>query len=133
MEEYTLPDRVFSCLTCQAYTASPARNSCSNRIESLSLSRFPFLVCIDFYLFSNMSADDLVEIDSLEATVIIDNELDPLSTIAPDTVHVTGLMGNVARCARDTLDDRGPGCKELRMEDICCSAHGLSILVVCIP
>lgn len=77
-----------------------------------------------------MSDFGLVEIDSLEATVIIDNELDPLSPVAPDTVHVSGLMGNLAKCSRNTLDDRGPACKELRMDNICCSAHGLSILVV---
>lgn len=77
-----------------------------------------------------MSNYGLVEIDSLEATVIIDNELDPLSTIAPDTVHVAGQMATLATCSPHKVDDRGPACREVRMEDICCSAHGLSILVV---
>lgn len=77
-----------------------------------------------------MSDYGLEEIDSLEALVIIDNELDPLSTVAPDTVQVTGHLGHLASCSPHKLNDRGGACKELRMEDICCSAHGLSILVV---
>lgn len=73
---------------------------------------------------------NLVEVDSLEAHVLIDNELDPMSTIAPDTVQVSGLMGHLAMSSPHNLDDRGDAHKELRMEDLCCSAHGLSILLV---
>ncbi|KAH3013836.1 hypothetical protein KXV73_005032 [Aspergillus fumigatus] len=76
-----------------------------------------------------MPSSNLVEIDSLEALVIIDNELDPLSPAAPDTVHVSGLMSSLATGSPHDLKDRGDAEKELRMEDICCSAHGLSILV----
>ncbi|KNG82106.1 metallo-beta-lactamase superfamily protein [Aspergillus nomiae NRRL 13137] len=72
---------------------------------------------------------DLVEVDSLEALVIIDNELDPLSPPAADTVQVSGLMGFLALQSTHELHDRGEAKKELQMEDICCSAHGLSILV----
>ncbi|BCS22786.1 MBL fold metallo-hydrolase [Aspergillus puulaauensis] len=72
---------------------------------------------------------NLVEVDSLEAHVLIDNELDPMSTIAPDTVQVSGLMGHLAMGSPHNLDDRGDAHKELRMEDLCCSAHGLSILL----
>ncbi|KKK15573.1 hypothetical protein ARAM_007435 [Aspergillus rambellii] len=72
---------------------------------------------------------NLVEVDSLEAVVIIDNELDPMSTIAPDTVQVSGLMGHLAMSSPHHLQDRGEAHKELQMEDICCSAHGLSILI----
>lgn len=77
-----------------------------------------------------MSEFDLVEVDSLEALVIIDNDLDPLSTIASDTVQVSGHLGHLATSSPHKVNDRGDACKELRMEDICCSAHGLSILVV---
>ncbi|KAL2831091.1 beta-lactamase-like protein [Aspergillus cavernicola] len=72
---------------------------------------------------------NLVEVDSLEAQIIIDNDLDPMSTIAPDTVQVSGLMGQLAMGSSHHLDDRGDAHKELQMEDICCSAHGLSILL----
>lgn len=77
-----------------------------------------------------MNTLNLQEIDSLEATVIIDNELDPLSPPAPDTVQITGTLGTIGLNSRHNLTDRGGACKEMRMEDICCSAHGLSILVV---
>ena len=77
-----------------------------------------------------MNTLDLQEIDSLEATVIIDNELDPLSPPAPNTVQIAGNLGTIGMNSMHKLTDRGGACKELRMEDICCSAHGLSILVV---
>ncbi|KZN94434.1 7,8-dihydropterin-6-methyl-4-(beta-D-ribofuranosyl)-aminobenzene-5'-phosphate synthase [Penicillium chrysogenum] len=72
---------------------------------------------------------NLEEVDSLEAIVIIDNELDPLSPPAPDTVQVSGNLGAIAMGSKHTLTDRGDACKELRLEDVCCAAHGLSILV----
>jgi 7,8-dihydropterin-6-yl-methyl-4-(beta-D-ribofuranosyl)aminobenzene 5'-phosphate synthase len=76
---------------------------------------------------------NLVEVDSLEALVIIDNELDPISPAAPDTVQISGLLNTIAANSPDDIDDRGDARKELRMEDICCSAHGLSILIVRAP
>lgn len=72
----------------------------------------------------------LQEIDSLEATIIIDNELDPLSPPGLDTVHVSGQLPTLAKCSPHKVDDRGAASKELRMEDLCCAVHGLSILVV---
>lgn len=76
----------------------------------------------------------LIEIDSLEIQVIIDNELDPLSQPAPDTVHLAGgTMPLIALSTSPALQpgERGNAVKEFRMEDICCSAHGLSIMIVC--
>ncbi|KAJ5772209.1 hypothetical protein N7520_002738 [Penicillium odoratum] len=72
---------------------------------------------------------NLQEVDSLEATVIIDNELDPLSPPAPDTVQVTGQMGSLMFKPGNETTGRGDASRELRMSDICCAAHGLSILV----
>ncbi|KAJ5816283.1 Metallo-beta-lactamase superfamily protein [Penicillium robsamsonii] len=72
---------------------------------------------------------NLEEVDSLEAIVIIDNELDPLSPPAPDTVQVSGNLGAIAMGSNHRLTDRGEAYKELRLEDVCCAAHGLSILV----
>ena len=95
--------------------------------------------CFYFFHFSSiqntiaMSDVGLVEVDSLEALVIVDNDLDPLSPTAPDTVQVSGLLGHLASNSPHKLNDRGDACKELRMEDVCCSAHGLSILVVSAP
>lgn len=73
---------------------------------------------------------DLQEVDTLEATVIIDNELDPLSPAAPGTVQIAGQMGSLIFKPDNEIMDRGDATRELRMEDICCAAHGLSILVV---
>lgn len=77
-----------------------------------------------------MHALDLQEVDSLEATVIIDNELDPLSPAAPDTVKIVGSMHTSTLDPSNHVTDRGEAHKEMRMGDICCSAHGLSILLV---
>ncbi|KAI1933883.1 hypothetical protein LOZ66_006205 [Ophidiomyces ophidiicola] len=71
----------------------------------------------------------LVEIDSLEITVIVDNELDVMSPPAPNTVQATGLLGNIAMESPYTLCNRGDASKELRMSNICCSAHGLSVMI----
>ncbi|PYI02098.1 metallo-beta-lactamase superfamily protein [Aspergillus sclerotiicarbonarius CBS 121057] len=71
----------------------------------------------------------LTELDSLSATIIIDNDLDPMSPVPPDTVEVTGLMRTLATCSPHEVHDRGDAHRELQMEDICCAAHGLSILV----
>jgi 7,8-dihydropterin-6-yl-methyl-4-(beta-D-ribofuranosyl)aminobenzene 5'-phosphate synthase len=73
---------------------------------------------------------NLGEVDSLEAIVIIDNELDPLSPPAPNTVQVSGNLGAIAMGSTHKLTDRGEACRELRLGDVCCAAHGLSILVV---
>lgn len=74
----------------------------------------------------------LVEVDSLQAVVIIDNELDPMSPPAPDTVQVFGNMAHIALGMAPNLDvdERGGASVELKMENLCCSAHGLSIMVV---
>jgi 7,8-dihydropterin-6-yl-methyl-4-(beta-D-ribofuranosyl)aminobenzene 5'-phosphate synthase len=74
----------------------------------------------------------LVEVDSLQAVVIIDNELDPISPPAPDTVQVFGNMAHIALGISPKLDaaERGGAAVELQMENLCCSAHGLSIMVV---
>ena len=73
---------------------------------------------------------NIEEVDSLEAIVIIDNELDPLSPPALGTVQISGNLGSIAMNSKHTLTDRGEACKELRLEEVCCAAHGLSILVV---
>ncbi|KAF7717217.1 Uncharacterized protein PECH_007493 [Penicillium ucsense] len=72
---------------------------------------------------------NLQEVDSLEAIVIIDNELDPMSPPAPETVGVSGNMRTIGLHSKHPLTDRGGADSEMRMEDICCAAHGLSILV----
>ncbi|KAK2788601.1 hypothetical protein FQN53_003453 [Emmonsiellopsis sp. PD_33] len=59
----------------------------------------------------------LVEIDALEATVIIDNELDVMSPPAPGTVEVSGLFGHVAMRSPYHPQDRAEASRELHLED----------------
>lgn len=72
---------------------------------------------------------NLVEIDSLEAIVIVDNELDPLSWISPGTVDVKGNLVDIA-LSQDKIHHHRGNAKEIPMEAICCGAHGLSVLLV---
>jgi len=74
-------------------------------------------------------ADKLVEIDSLEAIVIVDNELDPLSWTASDTVKVAGKWADIGLAQTTHHHDRGDA-TEIPMEALCCGAHGLSVLLV---
>lgn len=74
-------------------------------------------------------AANLVEIDSLEAIVIVDNELDPLSWTAPNTVKVAGKMVDIGLSQTNHHHDRG-NATEVPMESLCCGAHGLSVLLV---
>ena len=75
-------------------------------------------------------ASSLVEIDSLEALVIIDNELDLLSPVDPAKVLAHGNLAHLAMASPHQPHDRGGASKEFRMEQICCAAWGLSILLV---
>jgi 7,8-dihydropterin-6-yl-methyl-4-(beta-D-ribofuranosyl)aminobenzene 5'-phosphate synthase len=75
-------------------------------------------------------ATPLIEIDSLEALVIIDNELDLLSPVDPEKVTAFGNLGHLALTSPHEVHDRGSATKEFRMEQICCAAWGLSILLV---
>ena len=73
---------------------------------------------------------DLVELDSLEILAIVDNELDPLSPCSNPAVQQSGGLKDIAMhdsCL--TSDERGPGVYEFRMDNICCSAHGLSLMI----
>jgi len=72
---------------------------------------------------------DLVEIDSLEAVVIIDNELDPMSWIQPNTVKVTGHWVDIGLSQSHHQPERD-NATEIPMEAMCCGAHGLSVLLV---
>ncbi|KUJ13399.1 metallo-beta-lactamase superfamily protein [Mollisia scopiformis] len=72
---------------------------------------------------------NLVEVDTLEAIVIIDNEIDIMSTVPHNTVTNTGRMPNLSLSQPSNISKRGDCQKEMPMEAICCGAHGLSILI----
>ena len=75
-------------------------------------------------------AVDLVELDSVEILVIIDNELDPISASPNPAVSQTGSLKEIAlRGPSLSKDEAGNAARELRMDNICCSAHGLSLMI----
>ncbi|EGC48540.1 metallo-beta-lactamase [Histoplasma capsulatum var. duboisii H88] len=74
----------------------------------------------------------LVEIDALEALVIVDNDLDLMSPPAPGPVKVSRLLGEIGLTSPYHVHDRAEATKEFRLEDVCCSAHGLSVLLTAV-
>lgn len=74
---------------------------------------------------TNISGLSLLEIDSLEVTVLVDNEIDWMSTNPPCCIPETG--GYLARKPAG-LDETGTPI--LNFMNICCGAHGLSLLLV---
>src|SRR5438045_2905080 len=73
----------------------------------------------------------LTEIDSLEILVIVDNEVDPISTYSNPAVQATGNVMHIGMRSQTLVSDRGDATKEIRMDRICCGAHGLSLMIVC--
>jgi 7,8-dihydropterin-6-yl-methyl-4-(beta-D-ribofuranosyl)aminobenzene 5'-phosphate synthase len=73
---------------------------------------------------------NLIEIDNLEAIIVIDNEIDGLSTIQPNTITNAGRLPNIIMSPGSTIESRSGAMKEFRMEDICCGAHGFSVFLV---
>lgn len=73
----------------------------------------------------------LISLDTLSILAIVDNETDPMSP-APPCVKATGRLGDVALGkGRPVGDERGGGVvKEVAMEQLCCGAHGLSLMIV---
>jgi 7,8-dihydropterin-6-yl-methyl-4-(beta-D-ribofuranosyl)aminobenzene 5'-phosphate synthase len=60
-----------------------------------------------------MDPSSLVEVDSLEALVIIDNELDIMSWVKQDTLKVGGKWEDVGVSQPATLQSRGEAKKKL--------------------
>lgn len=72
----------------------------------------------------------LVELDSLEISVIIDNELDPLSPCPNSFIKQAGGVKDISMHMSNQTSTGGRGSvQELRMKNICCSAHGLSLMI----
>ena len=79
-----------------------------------------------------MAASNLVEIDHLEVTVIVDNELDPMSPSPnPAVISPAPMRGIPLAPIQD--GQRGESQLELRMDSICCAAHGLSLMIASAP
>lgn len=77
-----------------------------------------------------MAPLDLLELDTLTITAIIDNELDPISPSPNAAVQQSGNLKDIALKGRKLQqNERGGALAEFRMDEICCSAHGLSLLI----
>jgi 7,8-dihydropterin-6-yl-methyl-4-(beta-D-ribofuranosyl)aminobenzene 5'-phosphate synthase len=72
----------------------------------------------------------LGDIDSLEILVIVDNELDPISTYQHPDLKVGGQLADVALRAPLPEGSRGGSKFEIRLDNVCCGAHGLSLMIV---
>ena len=79
---------------------------------------------------SSASTAELVELDSVEILVIIDNELDPISPSPNPAVQQSGGIKDITMRAPPLPSTaRGGSAAEFRMDHICCSAHGLSLMI----
>lgn len=72
----------------------------------------------------------LVEIDALEVLVIVDNEVDPISSYQHPDLTVSGQLADIALRAPIQGTDRAPAKHEIRLDNVCCGAHGLSLMIV---
>ncbi|KAL6249155.1 hypothetical protein RBB50_004218 [Rhinocladiella similis] len=76
---------------------------------------------------------DLLELDSLEIVAIINDEIDLISPSQHPDVHQPGSFAGVPLKFHHTEPAwtrlRGGAAMEMRMDSICCGAHGLSLLL----
>lgn len=76
-----------------------------------------------------MTSHGLVEVDSIEIKVIIDNEVDPISPSNNAAVQYTGLFQGQPIDPLPEGHGRAGAEGELKMGNICCGAHGLSLMI----
>jgi 7,8-dihydropterin-6-yl-methyl-4-(beta-D-ribofuranosyl)aminobenzene 5'-phosphate synthase len=78
-----------------------------------------------------MAPLNLIELDSVSIQVIIDNELDPISASPNPAVTQTGGLRTIGLNGPDISSDpsRPGAAKEIRMDRLCCGAHGLALLI----
>ena len=72
----------------------------------------------------------LQEIDLLDILVVVDNEVDPISSYQHPDLKVGGQMSDVAMRAPLPDGSRGGSKFEIRLDNVCCGAHGLSLMIV---
>ena len=77
-----------------------------------------------------MAAYNLTEVDSVEVTIIVNDEIDLIShSPHPVVKHAGSFMGvTLTPLSEDT--NLGGAKSQMRMDNICCGAHGFSTLIV---
>lgn len=96
-------------------------------VECLERQLEDYLICTG--LIDNM-ASELVEIDSLEVVVIVDNEIDPITSYQIPDLKVNGQMADIALKEPLNSAERGGASHEIRLDNVCCGGHGLSLMIV---
>ncbi|KAF9895202.1 hypothetical protein FE257_000104 [Aspergillus nanangensis] len=72
----------------------------------------------------------LTEIDDLEIHVIVNDELDPISPSPNAAVKVASRFMGIPLSPLEPGAERGGATMEMRMDNICCAAHGISLLLI---
>lgn len=73
----------------------------------------------------------LTEIDNLEIHVLVNDELDPIAPSMNPAVKVASQFMGIPLSPLPAGTQRDGATMEMRMDNICCAAHGLSLLLVC--
>ncbi|KAK6841292.1 hypothetical protein PG990_006697 [Apiospora arundinis] len=79
----------------------------------------------------NSGSGVLVEVDSITIQVIVNDEIDQISPSPhPGVRHPQSFMGApLTTLSSADITDRGGATREMRMDTLCCGAHGLSLLI----
>lgn len=71
-------------------------------------------------------ASSLIEVDSVEILIIVDNEVDPMPRYTNEGVAVSSRFIDFGINSPNLPTEHGDKCSELKMGTLCCEAHGIS-------
>lgn len=72
----------------------------------------------------------LAQIDKLEIQVLVNDELDPITPSMNPSVKVASQFMGIPLSPLAPGTKRDGATMEMRMDNICCAAHGISLLLV---
>ncbi|KAE8372691.1 beta-lactamase-like protein [Aspergillus bertholletiae] len=72
----------------------------------------------------------LAEIDDLEIHVLVNDELDPITPSMNPAVKVASQFMGIPLAPLPHGTERDGAAMEMRMDNICCAAHGISLLLI---
>jgi 7,8-dihydropterin-6-yl-methyl-4-(beta-D-ribofuranosyl)aminobenzene 5'-phosphate synthase len=76
------------------------------------------------------AANMLTEIDNLQIHVLVNDELDPITPSMNPAVKVASQFMGIPLSPLPPGTQRDGATMEMRMDNICCAAHGLSLLII---
>lgn len=77
-----------------------------------------------------MSKYNLVEVDTLDFLTIVNDEMDNISHSPNPAVKAGGSFMHIPLTDVQNPQAYGGAKKQMRMDNICCGAHGLSLMIV---